>query len=76
MGGWVGRTVRQGRVDVDRCCGQYRKDERECILLAVGGWVGGLGRGERGGLNEVLDLYGWWMGRWVGGEVSTCSGLW
>ena len=35
----------------------------------VGGWVGGLGgRGERGGLNElVLWVLFAWMGGWVGG---------
>ena len=35
----------------------------------VGGWVGGLGglgRGERGGSNELL----WVVGGWVGGEIE------
>ena len=34
----------------------------------IGRWVGGLERGERGGLNELLDVYGFgWKGGWVGG---------
>ena len=36
------------------------------ILVGVGGWVGGGGR--EGGLNELLDVLGGWMGGWVGGE--------
>ena len=33
----------------------------------MGGWVGGLERGERRGVsNELLDVYGW-VGEWVGG---------
>ena len=34
----------------------------------VGGWVGGCGRGDQGGWNELLDFHGWvggWVGRWV-----------
>ena len=43
--------------------------------LVGGGWVGGLGRGERGGSNEVLDSYGW-VGGWVGGWMNSYIGGW
>ena len=53
-------------------------------LEEVGGWVGGLGGGERGGLNELLlDSYEWvgeknevleslggWVDGWVGGRLT------
>ena len=50
----------------------------------VGAWVGGLlGRGDRGGSNEVLYVSYGWVGGWVGARVgketrtsgSTCSEL-
>ena len=34
--------------------------------------MGGLGRGEEGGLNEVLESMGGWVGGWVG---RTCIGM-
>ena len=42
------------------------------MIGGVGGWVGGLDRGEGGGSNELLYALGvrWmdgWMGGWVGG---------
>ena len=52
------------------------------IAVCCGGWVGGLGRGEGGGLNEVLEsMDGWliiqgererggWVGGWVGGWMG------
>ena len=39
-------------------------------LEEVGGWVGGLGRGRKGGWNELL----WVVGGWVGGEIE--GGRW
>ena len=50
MGGWVGVG--------EEVLGQVEEleegDVAGLLNWGVGGWVGGLGRGERGGLNEVL----------------------
>ena len=88
-GGWVGGRRRmevwlRGKVSVERSVVLGRPG-------GVGGWVGGWvgGRGERGGLNELLETFfgggGWgesiaccrgfeWSG-WVGGWVTyLCKG--
>ena len=55
----------KGLEEVD---GWYRKSVEAEVGRWVGGWMGrwvGLGRGEEGGLNEVLYVWGW-VGGWVG----------
>ena len=40
------------------------------LVLRPSGWVGGwVGRGERGGSNEVLFVWIGWVGGWVGGRL-------
>ena len=79
MGGWVGGTYVLGYVELFGKfeIGELLLAVGEDVLLChltpgldgnnsiyLGGWVGGwVGRGERGGSNEVLGVYGW-VGGW------------
>ena len=56
---WVFFRRRSSRVDLYGEVGGW-----------VGGWVGWVGRGGKGGLIEVLEYVCGWLGRWVGGWVG------
>ena len=45
---------------------------RACFMGWVGGWVGGLDRGDRGGSNELLWVFYGWVGGLVGRDSLPC----
>ena len=80
MGGWVERTASPSLSRSSSSSSRMREASefwstkaswlsgtwRMSLVEEVGGWVGGLGRGDQGGSNELLL---WAMERWVGGLV-------
>ena len=71
MGGWVGGWVGEGtyRWESTVLSIAWHSFSSGKSVRTLGGWVGGWvvwwGRGEQGGLNELLDVGG--LRGWVGG---------
>ena len=82
VGGWMGLPFHlvhfiEGNGGFSLLCSSHSGPNLwEILSRWVGGWVGKLIRGERGGPNALLYAMGGWVGGWVSGVsylVSQCS---
>ena len=62
-GGWVGGWV-----------GDRKVEENEAVRMSYWNVYGWVGRGGKGGLNELLGTVGGWVGGWVGGGLTRTVG--